>query len=152
MGCCGEPVGPTDQTNRPVPDNTAAVNQQPAPHPSPYYGQGPQSSPSPPQNVYSPNGLQPLQPQPTWAPPPAMSQLHSFSGTPPPTMASPYQGSTTGYSTLPGQSLLHPNPAHALPQRGDTAPPTANPQIMPHSSPQSTVDEGKMSVSIDFGM
>lgn len=151
MGCCGDPVGPPEQGNRQVPSTNATVNQQPAPHPDPSHEK---------QGAHGQNGqlVQQQQQQSAWGQQPlpsAISQLHSFASTPPPVAPSPltYGGSTNGYSSMSNQPLLRPSPVHASPQRTDTGSPHLSmtaPQMMSYA-PQSPLDEGKMSVAIDFG-
>jgi hypothetical protein len=142
MGCCGEPNDSSKGlTNGAASHNHAIINQQPVPQP----GLGKPSIQSP--SIPSPplaynsgqNGFQY---------PPASNLTHS---TPPPQFnPSTYNGSVTNYS------LNEPLRSNSPPHRGSTISPMPMlPAIMGTSSAQgqssSSPDEGRMSVSIDFG-
>lgn len=170
MSCCGEAKKPADDFNRPEQQfQQGWVNQQPGPQPMLEKPGGmngsynatefrPPSLPSPPPMLsYNNNGMNGSQvqmqmqpPQGAWRPP----SSHQSPSPPPPT-GSPYQ-TTTAFSAdshsmrqstysqpfgMGGPSALSPPPMTATPM-SSTFPPIQRPPV----------DEGKMSISIDFGV
>lgn len=177
MSCCGEPNNAPVPENRAVNTyNNQTVNQQPTPHPGfqgqPISFQQPNIS-SPPnaysQNSFGPNGVgqsgfqQPngfQQPQQNgWSHSPSPPPMNQFGQPNQPNLHAPtpstYNASTNSYGTM--APLLQPSPVHTPSQgfRSSTASPPGqmvSPAVPP---PQQAFkppsDEGKMSVSIDFG-
>jgi hypothetical protein len=154
MSCCGNPRPPA-QTPQSKSVNAStlqqfSVSQQPAAHPgiSPYSTPAPEMSPFRPPNISTP---QPVHPSPYLngyhSPPPTSSTAHG-SIPPSPPSAGPQAGMFNRASVVdPTRSLSplqRPSPAYATPNLLSTYPSAAVPSL-PHP------DEGKMSVSIDFG-
>jgi hypothetical protein len=155
MGCCGESADSTAQgqsNNRQIPSSNGFVTQQPAAYPAAQYAPKLQTSiPAPAPTVAHPNtgaygqtGYQPAQTQPYWGQtsPPPMSQSSANMSTPPLTSPSP---PTT--STSPHPTLMRPTPIHPA---GQPHVSLSAPQMMSYGQKKPS-DEGKMSVSIDFG-
>jgi len=174
MGCCGESASTPDTqySNRVQPVNPAIISQQPGPHPSAQYQAQPLAEkppllippgPSPPppsfqQHNQSLNGS-------AWH--------HSHTPSPPPqgpnfysTLLSPNLGGSqltppqaTYIPSGPSNSavffppLLHPDPVHVPPNNRSVSPPvsTAVARPYPVMNDPAPSDEGKMSISIDFG-
>lgn len=173
MSCCGEPVNKNkEDTNRVVPFNIQSINQQPSPHPGAQFQekaafQHPGILSPPPThqyngNTYGQNNVaqpqvltawaQPGQPTPS---PPPVNQFNSFvpptspllpPSTPTNNASNTYNGSANGYAPL-----THPSPVQSFPYRADTTSPAASIAVPPMTATSSQPDEGKMSVSIDFG-
>jgi len=170
MSCCGEPKD-LSATNRPQPFPAAPVNTQPGFNPmmqQPQAFQQP-SIPSPPlahtTNGFSTNTFQQQTQQQTgWSqspsPPPPTNDFAQLSqqmtgGAVNPTLnGSTYNGSSfnvnNGFSSI-NQPLMRPGSAHS-PHMSISTPPlsTSPPLGMPQNTTQ-IQDEGKMSISIDFG-
>lgn len=171
MGCCGEPAdfnANPDEKNRPTSQITNTINQQPSA--SSHLGLGNQqfqpptitSLPPAHASVYGNNGFQ----QQPWgqSTSPTVNQFGSFvgSGTPstvPLLSSSPVYGSSMGTQndSLHSQQLMRPNPTYpgssfrtASPHNSMSSPPPMSmaAQSMITSPP---LDEGKMSIAIDFG-
>lgn len=148
MSCCGTPKGVKDLTNHAPLQNGQMVNQQPSPHPGLYQEKQfqPPSIPSPvPTHPYDPRGFSQSQHGSPSPPPPSQ-----FGG-----MPANFQ---SPYSTMQSP-LLQPTPAHS---RGDSASPGRMSMMSPMTSStpinggqpstfHAPSDEGKMSISIDFG-
>lgn len=173
MSCCGEPNKPKDEANRVAPFNGQTVNQQPGPHPGVQYHEKqasfqqptiPSPTPTHPYGQQSFNGHNGHQQTPSnWSQhspsPPPMNQFGAYGapGLPAPTPSS-FNGSSTAYSQH--QSLLQPSPVHNASFRGNTSsphtsmtsPPPMTATPMPRQDFRPPSDEGKMSVSIDFGV
>jgi hypothetical protein len=153
MSCCGEPDNkPQVLVNSPTQNHGQTINQQPGPQPSPYQeklnpAQPNVIAPVPVQqqnvSVYGQNGLQmPALGEQTPSPPPA-AQLNPYASTSRNTSYGKSPNSTQEKSTLI-------RPGYPFPFRTDATspPPISNAHTQAFSlSP----DEGKMSVSIDFG-
>lgn len=148
MGCCGDPITPESATeNRPTYLQNTISNQQPSPQP----------------------GLEKLLfQQPTIpSPPPVHSQLPSPTPQPPswgvtpfnqytfpPSLPAPGQFTFNGSNSLMNEPLLRPSSAHqslhtTSPSMSAVHPMMSAPPLPRISSPPP--DEGKMSISIDFG-
>ncbi|OJA20948.1 hypothetical protein AZE42_03492 [Rhizopogon vesiculosus] len=176
MGCCGVPASAPDTqyANRPQPLNSGIISHQPGPHPGAQYlaqspGEKPHlliphgSSPPPPslqQNNQPINGsgwLHTPSPLPrasvyTLAAPLSPS-LNHFGGaplTPPPATYSP---SGPSNSTVYYPPVSHPGPTHVPPRNGTVSPPVSTAVVHTSSAMNDPVplNEGKMSISIDFG-
>lgn len=178
-GCCGTPAGSSkDEKNRDVKHSEQIISQQPGVQPDALLSHNSfklPTVPSPPPafssvapNEYGQNGYQP-QLQQSWSsppssPPPNMSQYNAYSsGSPPPPPAA-YNGAMGGvngsigmYGSMTSQSMMSNS---QLPLRANSASPympSNNSQTITTTSPvqrnfSPPADEGKMSVSIDFGM
>jgi len=121
------------------------ITQQPGPHPPPGFAHPP-SGP----NGYPQGSIHgsPQPPPPAWVPNP----------TPTPSNSQWNTNSTNSYTPLLDPNIVRPSPVHAPDFRASTvSPPPARPTSgygrtgAPPTISQQTVDEGKMSVSIDFG-
>ncbi|KII84108.1 hypothetical protein PLICRDRAFT_168186 [Plicaturopsis crispa FD-325 SS-3] len=177
-GCCGTPAGSSkDEKNRDVKHSEQIISQQPGVQPDALLSHNSfklPTVPSPPPafssvapNEYGQNGYQP-QLQQSWSsppssPPPNMSQYNAYSsGSPPPPPAA-YNGAMGGvngsigmYGSMTSQSMMSNS---QLPLRANSASPympSNNSQTITTTSPvqrnfSPPADEGKMSVSIDFG-
>ncbi|TFK69770.1 actin-like ATPase domain-containing protein [Pluteus cervinus] len=141
MGCCGEAIDP----NAPVPENrmvqapTTMITTQPVAQPGPYMVQ--QVMSPPPQAHGIPQNLT----GGGWSPSPAPPAF----GTLTPNMTGPQASTFTG-STLTNGTIARPaSTIQASPFGPGALPPMGSP---PPQKPQSPPpDEGRMSVSIDFG-
>ncbi|KIM65535.1 hypothetical protein SCLCIDRAFT_1212271 [Scleroderma citrinum Foug A] len=181
MGCCGEPAEkPNGQYNNraQAPYAPGVVNQQPGPHPGAQVYEKPAlltpTGPAPPAPIHSP----PLNPnvpgQAPWSPlhpagppsPPPQGSIHpslsptmggsAMSGMPlmPNAVynngqAPPNFGSSAMFASPP---LLQPNPAHLPPRHASTSP--SLPNVVTGNLSEfgkAAMNEGKMSISIDFG-
>jgi hypothetical protein len=159
MGCCGEPNHLKGATNRVTSNNGQPVTQQPGPHPGAQIQEKqtsfqqptiPAPTPTHPygQNSYGQNGHYQSQPQ-AQAQPPATWSHHSSS--PPPVNQFGAHG-TFNNSAVLQQPLLQPNPVHNASYRA-TSPPiqAGSPLNTTAPRPDFRSNEGRMSVSIDFG-
>ena len=175
MGCCGEPREKQDNGSK---QNEVGVvyptSQQPSPHPGALAEKNqfiPPSIPSPPQTqqfgAASPQLSPPLMQQQPWMnqnqqqaspagfnlPPGAYNPYHANgSPSPPPQAAtSPFQGMNgVGQSN----SFARPSPvpyAYDPQTRSSVMMTTQAPPAAPRTPGAPVIDEGKMSVSIDFG-
>lgn len=149
MSCCGEPKDSyNDNANRQMPPSNGYVTQQPGLQPGlekPFF-QPPAISSPPPVHTFSPNGYGQQSPWPQNSP------------SPPPGAQQPVYGHpVNGYSV--NDPIIRPPSTH---QATFTPPPGSHmsmsmsppPLSISPSSPQNTqpsADEGKMSISIDFG-
>lgn len=151
MSCCGEPKEPNDAVNRSIPPNSTFVNQQPTGQlglEKPYFQQ-PNIATPPPIHANSfgqQNTFAQQQPQPTWP---------SHTPSPPPPVIAPVSpfGSQYGQMAMANDSIMRPPSAHhsgGVPMGGNmsTDMRTVPPNLL---KPDSLLDEGKMSISIDFG-
>ncbi|KAF9558515.1 hypothetical protein CPC08DRAFT_743329 [Agrocybe pediades] len=166
MSCCGEPKDVSGM-NRPQPFQVAPVTTQPGFNPTmqqPQSFQQPSIPPPPPVHANgfgTTNGLR--QQQTGWSqsasPPPTndFAQLNQHLTGPGmnPTNGSTYNGSSfnvnSGFSSI-NQPLMRPGSAHSPHMSMTTPPPLST--SPPLGIPQGTApvqDEGKMSISIDFG-
>lgn len=141
MSCCGEPKVPQDASNREVSNTQSFINQQPSGQAGleKHLFEAPSISTLPPAHSYSQNGI----PQQTgWShtpsPPPQVTAFGASISQPPPTATPSYHDRTnSSYS------------GHLLAPSRVTSPPLSSPP-RPTSSP--APDEGKLSISIDFGL
>jgi hypothetical protein len=173
MGCCGESASTPDiqYANRPQPVNPGLINHQPGPHPGAQHqpqspGEKPHflipQGPSPPPPSLQQNN-QPLNGS-SWihtpSPPPrasvysgplspSLNHLGVGALTPPPATYVPSGPSNSAVFFPP---LLHPDPIH-VPRNGTVSPSVSTAVV--HTSPAGNdpvpSNEGKMSISIDFG-
>ena len=165
MSCCGEPKNKADneQGNRPISQfNHAFVNQQPSPiqdltaKPS-YQGQ---PLPSPPPVHLAQNGYYPPQQQ-GWdgrpSSPPPMSMIHGRTSSPrPPSMSNGMNGHNPSYSMNSSmrQSIsygMNGSPFQSSSLSPGSPPPMSTSPVGRSEPSSPPIDEGKMSVSIDFG-
>lgn len=155
MSCCGEP---NDGVQNTQPQNTYAqntiTNQQPGPHmvlEKPLFQQPTISSPPPTHGT-----PQPAWGQQTFSPPP-VNQFGGYdpaSSPPPPALSHTYSGSTYNGSSGFGamhEPLMRPGSAHQ-PMYGAGIMGGQNRMSPPPKPMSPPLDEGKMSISIDFGM
>lgn len=155
MSCCGQAKdGSEDTANRSVAvGQPGFVNQQPGPQPGleKQVFQQPNIPSPPPVHPYGQNGFSQ---QPSWGSQPSPSPPPPGAGPPFVSSGNGYPGSN-GFSTEP---ILRPDSAHQSSYGpGSRMSMTASPMMSPPlpSMPSSTsppLDEGKMSVSIDFGV
>lgn len=171
MGCCGQPVSAPDTqyANRSQPLSPGIISHQPGPHPGPQSQAQSRrekppllvSGPSPPpqslqQNNQPVNGSNwlhtPSPPPPSAYSTPLSPNLNHFAGaplTPPPATYIPSGPSSSAFFS----PLSHPGPVHA-PPRSSTVSPSISTTIV-HTLPALNApvpsNEGKMSISIDFG-
>lgn len=166
MSCCGEPNKPKDEANRVSPYNNGTVTQQPGPHPGAQFHEKqpsfqqpniPSPIPSHPYGQNTMNTLNSHQHTPSnWSThspsPPPTNQFGAY-GTP--GLNNTFNGSVNGFPQH--QPLLSPSPTHNASHRSDTTSPhmsMSSPPMTTSSARQDfrpPSDEGKMSVSIDFG-
>ncbi|TFK37617.1 hypothetical protein BDQ12DRAFT_684989 [Crucibulum laeve] len=152
MGCCGEPDdGVTGQTNNNATHAHGTIVNQPMGHPGlekPQTFQQPSiATPPPIHSLASQNGL-----QQAWGQSPSLTLVNQFGavnqapGTLPNSTlnASLYNGAS-GFSM--GDPLMRPSSAHM--SQPSLSMSSSLPPPQPSTSPP--LDEGKMSVSIDFG-
>ncbi|KAF8556771.1 actin-like ATPase domain-containing protein [Imleria badia] len=159
MGCCGEPALNNDQyTNRPQPGPGGIVQQQPTAQPTaqiyekPALLSSPGAGPSPPPPSFHANH-QAIQSRPgsQWgrapsASPPPVSIHQSF-------LPSPYDVSSV-MNTHVSTPLYQPRPMHVPPRQATTSPsiaPSITHTITASGHGAPALDEGRMSISIDFG-
>jgi hypothetical protein len=156
-GCCGEPRtaegnGPQQGAQRGFQQQPAfnqwsgPITQQPGLHPPPAFGHQPHVPGGYPQGSL-PGPPPPQPPPPAWMP---------NSATPVPSQWN--TSSTNSYTPLLDHTIVRPSPVHAQGFRTSTvSPPPDRPATgfgqagAPPGISQQTMDEGKMSVSIDFG-
>ncbi|KIJ18146.1 hypothetical protein PAXINDRAFT_167416 [Paxillus involutus ATCC 200175] len=175
MGCCGEPVSKADNQykNQAQPVNTGVVSQQPAPHPGAQFYEKSAllipSGPSPPPPSFQHN-QQPIsgvhgQPWSHGSPsPPLPGSIHHGMMSVAPMnasmqmMASPsFDPSVLSGSTAFSPPLLQPSPVHVPPRHASTSPSLsasmthAGTSMSRNDFSQPLSNEGKMSISIDFG-
>ncbi|KAF8154010.1 hypothetical protein B0H34DRAFT_74131 [Crassisporium funariophilum] len=175
MNCCGEPKDGPNATNNQRPQHAGPVVNQPIYHPGlekPQYFQQPNISPLPVAhtNAFPQNGLQQSYQQPGsyqqagWSHSPSPPPLNEFGGmnaasatllqsNTPTFTGSTYNGSNfsvaNGFSSM-NQPLVRPPSAHSPHMSLSTPGMTTSPS--PLGQPNATIqDEGKMSISIDFG-
>lgn len=153
MGCCGEPNddAAANATNPPPP--MGIVTNQPTGHPGLEKPQGflqPSISPLPSAQLYG-NGQQ----QASWTQTPVpttpvdlhVQQFGAYPSSPPPGSAT-LNGSPAYSATYSlNDSIMRPAVAHGR----NFSVNSVNPQL-PNMSSTPSYDEGKMSISIDFGM
>ncbi|KAG2006050.1 hypothetical protein CC2G_002398 [Coprinopsis cinerea AmutBmut pab1-1] len=164
MGCCGEPIDKANgYDNRPVQQPQGVVTNQPTgqwpqgmekPLPGgPGFQQPTIQTPAATYNQASVNGMgqnmqgQPWAQTPPTSPPPTTQVPHQYTG-----YSSPNH---TGYGSMDANSIMRP-PSAFNPHAPTGTPPISTspppiPQLPPSLQPQSQQDEGRMSVSIDFG-
>jgi len=146
--CCGEPRNPNETPGQQVQLNqpwNGPITHQPAPHPPPGFPHALHQHP-----LGSTHG--PPQPPPT---------AYVPSSAPTPTPPHWNAGSINSYTPLLDPNIVRPSPVHAQDFRASTVSPTLGPPSRttsgmgqtgpPPTISQQTMDEGKMSVSIDFG-
>lgn len=161
MSCCfGEPknaiekpgqqaqAGYQQQQQQPAFNNqwSGPITHQPGPHPQPGFGPPPNGP-----GGYPQGSLHGPPPPHAWVPNP----------TPTPSNSQWNTNSTTSWTPLLDPNVVRPSPVHAQSFRASTVSPPLNPSSQPTSGyertgapptiSQQTMDEGKMSVSIDFG-
>ncbi|KAF9234588.1 actin-like ATPase domain-containing protein [Melanogaster broomeanus] len=174
MGCCGEPITKPDTqyNNRPQPVNAGIVQQQPGPHPGAQFYEKPTllipSVPSPPPPSFLPNnqsfiGAQGGQPWHGSPSPPPQGSIHHGMTSPAPMNVgmqmmpnAAFHPSGQGGSTLFSSPLLHPSPVHVPPRHASTSPSLSGTMTLAGTSTTRNdfggpPDEGRMSISIDFG-
>jgi hypothetical protein len=159
MSCCGEPkvnapANREPQSQQPTRPIVTQPNFQPGLE-KPQFFQQPSISPPPAvyANAFTANGLQ--QPgQPAWGQspsPPLANDFGTLTNSPMPSTTPTFNGSTyngstfnvsSGFSSM-SQPLMRPTSAHSR-HMSDSTPP-----LMGQAGPAQ--DEGKMSISIDFG-
>ncbi len=152
MSCCGEPKTKNDDQNRPVSQyNPAFVSQQPGPTPdlspkTPYFQQ-PIASPPP---VHYQNGYQPQQGW-DWRPTsPPISMINGGGSPRPPSIMNGSYSMNDSIRNRQSGSGMQPSPYSPSLSPGSPPPMSTSPVgRMEAISPP--IDEGKMSVSIDFG-
>lgn len=154
MSCCGEPK---DKVQNTQPQNIYApntiTNQQPGPHMMPEKPLFQQPTvPSPPPIHGTPQaawGQQTFSPQPVNQ----FGDYYSASSPPPPSLSHTYSGSTyngagsSGFGSM-HEPLMRPGSAHQSMYGAGTM----GGQNHMSPPPKPPLDEGKMSISIDFGM
>ncbi|KAG6856846.1 hypothetical protein H0H87_012904 [Tephrocybe sp. NHM501043] len=154
MGCCGDPIDKS-APQKVEPYNPGIVTQQPGPHPGlekPPAFQQPTISTPPPTHTY--NGAAPA----PWGQP-MQSQVDQFGGYPmgvtPPVNVQSYPGNGSMFTAPSGfgamnEPILRPGSAHHRSVSSGSPPyMVVSPPLPKAISPPP--DEGKMSVSIDFG-
>ena len=164
MSCCfGEPRNGDEKTGQQAQlghQQQPAFNQnqwnqtithQPGPHPPPGFAPSPMGPNGYPQGSLHGSPPPPQPPPPAWIPNP----------TPTPSNSQWNTNSTNSYTPLLDPNIVRPSPVHAQDFRASTVSPPLNPPSRPGSGygrtgapptiSQQTMDEGKMSVSIDFG-
>ena len=165
MGCCGEPYeNDKNQQNGHVQMLNGAtrphpVTQQPGPHPGLLVDEKPfqtPSIPSPPPSAhqfgYNVNQDQQLQQQQQWgqsSPPPGAGQFDPYAAQQSPSPQpnpSQFSGMTLTNSALQRPTPSYPGGSFAVPAMTATRITTVT-----EKPQQPVVDEGKMSISIDFG-
>lgn len=146
MSCCGTPAAKkgADEKNRQYPQypTQSPVNQQPSPQPGlgwqekPYQ---PPSIPSPPPTHYS-HGT-------SHSPPPQSTLNHSY-------QQPGFNPNNLGGTTYPAPSITRPPPSlpPSPPPVGSYGPISTVSPLSPTKGYTIPTDEGKLSVSIDFGM
>jgi hypothetical protein len=149
MGCCGDPITAENATaNRPTYVQSTITNQQPSPQPGleKLLFQQPTIPSPPPIHSQSgtaqlpPWGVTPFNPYPSPPSPPApQSTFNGSNGLLNEPLLRPNSAHQSTYGTSPSMSMAH----LSLGQR------MASPPLPRASSPPP--DEGKMSISIDFG-
>ncbi|KAG2143858.1 actin-like ATPase domain-containing protein [Suillus cothurnatus] len=168
MGCCGESISAPDTqyANRVQPVNNGIISQQPGPHPGAQHHIQPFAEkpsllippgPSPPpqsfhQHNRSMNGT-PWSHTPS--PPPQGSTYStplspSLGGTPLTPPPASYIPSGPSNSAMFLQPLLHPDPIHVPPRNNNIANSISTAATAARVDPAPS-DEGRMSISIDFG-
>lgn len=171
MGCCGESVvsantPDTQYANRAQPVNNGIISQQPGPHPGAQhhiqpFGEKPPllipPGPSPPppsfqQNNRSINGTpwshspSPPPQGPAYSAPLSPNLGGAPLMSPPAAYAPPGPSNSTAFFT----PLFHPDPIHA-PLRSNSVTPSTSTAVTSARINPAPSDEGKMSISIDFG-
>ena len=164
MSCCGEPnhkVENAQAAHQVTPFQTQPVSQQPGPQPSLNW-QGSEkfqspAGPSPPPQAYqngypsweksSPNGQTTFAPQ--GSPPPA--GMYPNGAMPPHTPGSPPPGTAVSPYSAYSASIQSPPLARTSPGTVPMTVTSRGPSPPSMAQPLSFADEGKISVSIDFG-
>lgn len=176
MGCCGEPYEAPEPVTEKHVVNPYPTTMQPSPHPGAQFLDKPYQTPSipspPPSHQFGgPNGYQ-TPPPAAWtpvphSPPPGTGSPYSQfppPGSPPPGAGplspqfggmsngplSPQFTGTTLNGMTPNGSLQRPTPVHAM-HSGSATMTTSRVGRGASVSAIPPMDEGKMSVSIDFG-
>ncbi|KAH0833971.1 D-arabinono-1,4-lactone oxidase-domain-containing protein [Lanmaoa asiatica] len=176
MGCCGEPTHKDDQyTNRPQVPTAGVVQQQPTAQAAAQMYEKPAlltpTGPSPPPPSFHPNHHPSIHSGPgsgsQWghgspSPPPGsiqqgmrpMSSINASMQMIPPSLVydAPGRGNQVGLPT----PLYQPSPIHVPPRHASTSPSLASSVTqmiasMPRNEYGGPPDEGRMSISIDFG-
>ncbi|KAI5120632.1 hypothetical protein M0805_009392 [Coniferiporia weirii] len=178
MGCCGEPYDHTAKNSQKqhVLDSPHPTNQQPSPHPNAQYNEQqfrPPTIPAPPPtqqfggqhvvNSAATNGFQqqPWQQQmlsgspspPSTSPPPFNPYLLPGSPSPPPT-ANQLSGTTLNgaHGLSAASTVQRPSPYYTgMSPQSSIALTSTKFNGLKGPEPVSVADEGRMSVSIDFG-
>lgn len=167
MSCCGQPKDKAPANSKPLPPQPGPIVAQPTFQPGlekPQFFQQPSISPPPAvhanafnANAFSANGFQ--QPgQPSWGQspsPPLASDFGTLNNSPMPSTTPTFNGSTyngstfnvnSGFSSM-SQPFMLPKSAHSGHMSVSTSPQPMG-QTLTGGQAQ---DEGKMSISIDFG-
>ncbi|KAH7909310.1 actin-like ATPase domain-containing protein [Hygrophoropsis aurantiaca] len=163
MSCCGRSAAQNAQySNRALQEHSGVVTQQPGAHPGAQFEEKPSllipSGPSPPPpalqlNHLSVNGSQHQHwGQGSPSPPPMVTSQYAQPGSP---MMSTFSHNAPNGSTIFSPPLLHPSPVHVPPRHVHSTSPSLSASVT-HTTPARTElkpppDEGKMSISIDFG-
>ncbi|KAJ3995986.1 hypothetical protein F5050DRAFT_1762962 [Lentinula boryana] len=155
MSCCGEAKSSNDERQTRANVGNQIISQQPGPmaglseKPGAVF-QSPSPPPAAHPNYYGQN-VQPTWPSSSPSPPP-MNQF----GTPPP--GSPPSNASFSLNSRIGDSLARPSSSfqagHGIGAGGSMSPSMSPPSMTPvqiRSESSTVVDEGKMSISIDFG-
>ncbi|KAH8114842.1 actin-like ATPase domain-containing protein [Phellopilus nigrolimitatus] len=160
MNCCGKPYdqSATNSQKQHVSNNLYPTNQQPSPHPGAHFPEKQQFQPP---AIPSPPSVQQFgfhQQQQTWQHAPISSapfNPYQLSGSPsPPPAGSQFSGTTlNGMDGMtPSGSIQRPTPYYAgASAQSSVMMTTSKINGLKSPEPSSIVDEGKMSVSIDFG-
>ena len=169
MGCCGEPYDPNDASNQKnVSNNMYTTSQQPAGNAQMMYQDKQQfqqpSIPSPPPSHgfgMNPTMMQQQQ-QPGWGtpglsqspPPQSTSPFNPYAmnhpSTPQPTVSPQYTG-TTAVNGMTPNGVQRPTPFYPG-SAGSVNMTASKTNGVPVQATPAVADEGKMSVSIDFGV
>jgi len=163
MSCCGEPKTNAPANSNPRPQPTGPIVTQPTSQPGlekPFFQQ-PSISPPPAvhANAFTVNGFQ--QPgQPAWGQspsPPLANDFGTLTNSPMPSNTPTFNGSTyngstfnvnNGFSSM-SQPFMRPTSSHS-PDISVSTPALTSTSLMGKTGGQ-IQDEGKMSISIDFG-
>lgn len=167
MGCCGESRSKpeTNSEKQNVLDGSYPVSQQPTPHPGLHYDEKPFQQPlissPPPAELGDPRTSANGFPQQAWqqgaqtpGSPPPTSTSNTFDPYRPAGTASPPPSGAFSGTTLQsynGTPLERPTPFYSGSVQQTVSMSATKVNGYTNPEPVRTVDEGKMSVSIDFG-
>lgn len=158
MGCCGEPNDGHDSAQTQITQYPNTINQQPSPHPGLEKSLFQQPSILPPPAIHQqvqPGTLQSM----TWtqnSSPPPVDQFGGY--TPSTSPLNQHNLSKLNDSFSMNEPLMRPGSAHHPTYGTGSPPPNAQmsmtssyPMFPPPKTTSPPPDEGKMSISIDFG-